>query len=181
MLSTTPPGHWIQIALQVSDAARSFRSSKRVDLMARLGVATADAFITCWRSKFGYETVRPFNYIRAHIDPDFTPLLITPPFPEYPSGHSVQSGAAVAVLGKALGESFAYDDAAHVARRPAAAPLRELCGGGGGGGDVARLWRHPFPLGRRAGSRAGALRRPLRQRAEDRANEARSRRAGAWR
>ena len=50
----------------------------------------------------------------AGIDATFTPLLITPPFPEYPSGHSTQSGAAAAVLTQAFGENFAYDDASHV-------------------------------------------------------------------
>jgi len=114
MLSTTPPGHWIQLAIQASDKL-DLPVDKRVDLMARLGVATADSFITCWRAKFQYDLVRPLTYIRAHIDPDFTPLIITPPFPEYPSAHSVQSGAAVAVLTRFFGENFAYDDASHVA------------------------------------------------------------------
>jgi len=58
--------------------------------------------------------VRPLNYIRANIDPNFTPLLITPPFPEYPSGHSTQSGAAAAVLTRFFGDNFAYEDSAHV-------------------------------------------------------------------
>jgi hypothetical protein len=38
------------------------------------------------------------TYVRRLIDPNWTPLLITPPFPEYTSGHSVQSGAAAQVL-----------------------------------------------------------------------------------
>ena len=112
MLSTTPPGHWIQVSLKLShDLALPIE--KRVDLLARLGVATADAFISCWRTKFKYNLVRPYTYIRAHIDPGFEPLLITPPFPEYPSAHSTQSGAAAAVLTQAFGENFAYDDSAH--------------------------------------------------------------------
>lgn len=113
MLSTTPPGHWIQISLQVSDTL-NLPVDRRVDLLARLGVATADGFIGCWKTKFEYETVRPLTYIRANIDASFTPLLITPPFPEYPSGHSTQSGAAATVLTAAFGDSFAYEDAAHV-------------------------------------------------------------------
>lgn len=113
MLSTTPPGHWIQIALSISDKLE-LPIDKRADLLVRLGVATADAFIGCWQTKFEYETVRPLNYIRANIDPNFTPLLITPPFPEYPSGHSTQSGAAAAVLTRFFGDNFAYEDSAHV-------------------------------------------------------------------
>jgi membrane-associated phospholipid phosphatase len=59
--------------------------------------------------------VRPVTYIRANFNPKWTPLLITPPFPEYPSGHSTQSGAAAEVLTKAFGEDFAYEDASHIA------------------------------------------------------------------
>ena len=113
MLSTTPPGHWIQIAMQVSDKL-GLPVDKRVDLLARLGVATADAFIGCWQTKFEYDSVRPITFIRANFDPTFTPLLITPPFPEYPSGHSTQSAAAAAVLTQVFGENFAYDDSSHV-------------------------------------------------------------------
>jgi hypothetical protein len=113
MLSTTPPGHWIQIALQLSDKL-DLSVDKRVDLLVRLGVATADAFIGCWQTKFEFETVRPVTYIRANFDPKFTPLLITPPFPEYPSGHSTQSGAAAVVLTQFFGDNFAYEDSAHI-------------------------------------------------------------------
>ena len=41
------------------------------------------------------------------------PLLITPPFPEYPSGHSTQSGAAAAVLASIFGEAYAFTDRTH--------------------------------------------------------------------
>ena len=58
----------------------------------------ADAFIACWNAKFEYDLLRPVTYIKRVIDPKWEPLLITPPFPEYPSGHSTQSGAAAAVL-----------------------------------------------------------------------------------
>ena len=112
MLSTTPPGHWIQVALKLSDDEK-LPIEKRVDLLARLGVATADAFISCWQTKFAYDLVRPLTYIREHIDPQFSPLILTPPFPEYPSAHSTQSGAAATVLTGAFGENYAYVDSAH--------------------------------------------------------------------
>jgi hypothetical protein len=113
MLSTTPPGHWIQVAFELSDKLE-LPVDKRVDLLVRLGVATADAFIGCWQTKFEYETVRPLTYIRANVDPSFTPLLITPPFPEYPSGHSTQSAAAAVVLAQFFGDDFAFEDSSHV-------------------------------------------------------------------
>jgi hypothetical protein len=110
MLSPTPPGHWISIALQIFERDDA-ELDKRVDVLARLGVAMADAFIGCWNSKFQYDLVRPVTYIRRLIDPKWETLLITPPFPEYPSGHSAQSAAAAAVLTDLLGESFAFQDA----------------------------------------------------------------------
>ncbi|MBU1305644.1 MAG: vanadium-dependent haloperoxidase [Alphaproteobacteria bacterium] len=110
MLSTTPPGHWISIALQVADQ-NQLRLEDRVDLLARLGLAMSDAFIGCWRDKFEHNLIRPVTYIRKFIDPVWEPILITPPFPEYPSGHSTVSAAAATVLTGFFGDSFAFEDA----------------------------------------------------------------------
>jgi len=65
--------------------------------------------------KFEVDLLRPITYIRRLIDPKWEPLLNTPPFPEYPSGHSSQSGAAYAVLEAIFGPDFAFDDATHEA------------------------------------------------------------------
>jgi membrane-associated phospholipid phosphatase len=81
----------------------------------RLGIAMADSFIACWQAKYEYDLVRPVTYIRRVIDPKWEALLVTPPFPEYPSGHSMQSAAAAEVLTQAFGENFAFEDATHSA------------------------------------------------------------------
>jgi hypothetical protein len=112
MLSPTPPGHWISIAMQILDETDA-NLEKRAEALARLGIALGDSFIGCWYSKFEYDLLRPITYIRRVIDPKWETLLITPPFPEYPSGHSTQSGAAATVLTAAFGESFAFTDATH--------------------------------------------------------------------
>ena len=113
MLSPTPPGHWISIALQILE--RDHRKvADSADILARIGIAEADAFIGCWNTKYQYDLLRPITYIHRVIDPKWEPLLITPPFPEYPSGHSTQSGAAAAVLTQFFGENFAFEDATHV-------------------------------------------------------------------
>lgn len=93
---------------------RGADSAERVDLLARLGIAMADAFIGCWHAKYEFDLIRPVTYIRRLIEPEWQPILITPPFPEYPSGHSTQSGAAAAVLTAHFGEGFAFEDATHV-------------------------------------------------------------------
>jgi hypothetical protein len=112
MLSPTPPGHWIVIGLKVLDE-RKASAAEHADLMARLGITLADAFIGCWHSKFEYDLLRPVTYIKRVIDPKWEPILITPPFPEYPSGHSTQSGAAATVLTAFFGENFAFTDNTH--------------------------------------------------------------------
>lgn len=109
MLSVTPPGHWVQIALNIVDRDQ-VPVEKTVDVLMRLGTAEADAFIGCWNSKFVYDTVRPITFIRRTMDPKFDTVVNTPPFPEFPSGHSTQSAAAAAVLTAAFGENFAFDD-----------------------------------------------------------------------
>lgn len=112
MLSSTPPGHWIAIALDVFERDK-VPLDKSVEVLARLGIAEADAFVACWHSKFEVNLLRPVTYIKKFIDPAFEPLLITPPFPEYPSGHSTQSGAAADVLTAAFGASYSFDDRSH--------------------------------------------------------------------
>jgi PAP2 superfamily len=113
MLSTTPPGHWIQIAFQVFNREAT-PLDREVDLLARLSIVMADAFISCWTTKYEFDLVRPVTYIRANIDPAFNPILITPPFPEYPSGHSTQSAAAAEVMTQFFGDNYAFEDASHV-------------------------------------------------------------------
>jgi len=109
MLSMTPPGHWVSIALQVAQA-EDLPLEENVDLLARMGIAMADAFVGCWHDKFKYNLLRPITYIKKNIDPKWEPILNTPPFPEYPSGHSVVSGAMDAVMTAFFGDNFSFED-----------------------------------------------------------------------
>jgi PAP2 superfamily len=113
MLSPTPPGHWMWIAMQIFER-ESTPLEKTVEVLARLGMAIADGFIVCWASKYEHDLLRPVTYIKKVIDTAWEPLLITPPFPEYPSGHSTQSAAAAVVLARDFGENFAFEDATHL-------------------------------------------------------------------
>lgn len=112
MLSSTPPGHWVALLLTLIDR-EDLNQAQAADALARLGVAVADGFIGCWNAKYQYDLLRPVTYIRKFIDPAFESLLTTPPFPEYPSGHSTQSGAAATVLSAIFGDDYAYDDPTH--------------------------------------------------------------------
>jgi membrane-associated phospholipid phosphatase len=93
----TPPGHWIAIMSQLA-RHDDLSLMAAAEGFVRVGLAVADAFIGCWHTKYFYNLLRPVTYIQHHIDPAWLPLLSTPNFPEYTSGHSVQSAAAAAVL-----------------------------------------------------------------------------------
>ncbi|MEG4803848.1 phosphatase PAP2 family protein [Microcoleus sp. ARI1-B5] len=114
----TPPGHWNQIASEAAAlSGTSLEDSAR--LFALLNIAEADAAISCWDAKYQYNFWRPVTAIRqadkdnnpnTTADSQWTPLIATPPFPEYMSGHSTFSGAADAVLSSVLGADFGFAD-----------------------------------------------------------------------
>ena len=115
--TSTPPGHWVSIMNQVLTAEEG-SLALAAEGYAKLGIAVADSFITCWNTKFIHNVLRPITYIQAHIDaawntPELTDPVVTPPFPEYTSGHSVQSAAAAAVLTELFGDDYAYTDHTH--------------------------------------------------------------------
>ena len=109
MLSVTPPGHWLSIALDLIEI-EGYDLERSVDVLARLGIGMADAFIGCWHSKFTYNAVRPITFIRRAIDEKFETVLNTPPFSEFPSGHSTQSSVAAAVLTAVMGDDLGFLD-----------------------------------------------------------------------
>ena len=121
--TATPPGHSVSILVQALRATDT-GLRRAADVAVRLGVALSDAFICCWETKYRYNVLRPITYVRRQIDPNWgDPLpLVTPPFPEYTSGHSVQSGAAATVLTERLGE-LALTDRTH---EPRGLPLRDF-------------------------------------------------------
>jgi hypothetical protein len=98
---------WNPAARQVS-AARRLTPAQNARTLALLNLAMADALIACWDSKFAHDTWRPVTAIHAGghgvaADAGWTPLIVTPPFPAYPSGHACAGGAARAVLERLLG------------------------------------------------------------------------------
>ncbi len=109
--SSTPPGHSISL-LNQQIAERSPSLAFAAQAYAQLGIALADAFISNWYTKYQYDLVRPITYIHALIDPNWRTVVATPPFPEYTSGHSVQSGAMEVVLTALFGD-VAFSDHTH--------------------------------------------------------------------
>jgi hypothetical protein len=105
----SPGGHWLNIASQATEQAQ-LPFDEAVVVQSITALTLMDAFISCWDEKYRSNRVRPETVINRYLDARWQPLLQTPPFPEYPSGHSVISTAAAEVLTYLLGENFAFTD-----------------------------------------------------------------------
>ena len=105
----TPGGHWVGITSVVTRKSKSdFQAT--INAYTNVTIALFDAFISCWDEKWNTLVVRPETLINKHYDQEWLPILQTPPFPEYTSGHSVISRAAAVVLTDLFGANFAFDD-----------------------------------------------------------------------
>ncbi len=110
----TPGGHWIGItAIACRTANSSF--DEAVNAYANVSISLFDSFISCWDEKWRSILVRPETLINQHYDEEWLPLLQTPPFPEYTSGHSVISRAAAKALTGLYGDNFKFIDTTEVA------------------------------------------------------------------
>lgn len=121
--SVSAPAHWNKIAIDFAtrhglDTARGAR------LFAFLNAALHDAGVAVWDAKYAYWSVRPVNWLREHVDPEFKTLVATPPFPAYVSGHAGFSGAAAGVLAH-----FLPEEALWIRALATEAALSRLCSG----------------------------------------------------
>jgi membrane-associated phospholipid phosphatase len=114
--TATPPGHWNEVA-QVVAVSQGNSLAENARLFALLNIAVADAGIVSWDCKYEFDLWRPVTAIRAAdldenpdtvADPEWTPLIVTPPFPAYTSGHSTFSAAAAAVLADFYGTDIPF-------------------------------------------------------------------------
>ncbi|MBL8162936.1 MAG: vanadium-dependent haloperoxidase [Anaerolineae bacterium] len=99
----TPAGHWVLIANQLVDVLE-LKLDRAAMMYGLLNIALGDAFISAWSLKYQVNLLRPETYIKQYIDERWNPLIASPGFPEYPSGHSVVSGAAAEVLTQMFGQ-----------------------------------------------------------------------------
>lgn len=129
--TATPPGHWNRIASDIS-VGRGFSLIENSRLFAALNLALADAGIASWDAKYAYDLWRPIDAIReadrdgndaTRANPDWLPLLLTPPFPAYTSGHSTFSGAADAVLTQLLGDNVRFSSTSDPQNAPSQRPI----------------------------------------------------------
>lgn len=101
-----------QAALRDQVTERGLDIVKSARAFALLGASTADALVACWRAKYDYAYWRPITAIRladtdgnraTRPDPTWTPLVATPPYPDYVSGHACVSGATSETFSRLFG------------------------------------------------------------------------------
>jgi len=105
----SPGGHWMGIT-GIACKKQKLSLSKTAYAHALVSIGMADAFISCWNNKYKYNRVRPVTAIKKLINRNWSPLLQTPPFPEYTSGHSVISTTAATILTHLFGDHFSFTD-----------------------------------------------------------------------
>lgn len=120
--TVTPPGQWVEIARELIER-EGISPAEAAGIYAALGVALHDGAVACWETKYHYWLARPIQVVQ-HEQPAWTPLLLTPPHPSYPSGHAVFSSAAAEVLAAA----FPADAAGLAAQAEEAAASRISAG-----------------------------------------------------
>jgi hypothetical protein len=109
----SPGGHWIGITgIAAQKAGLGF--GETAYLHALVGMTLHDSFISCWKTKYETHRIRPETVINQTMDQNWKPLLQTPPFPEYTSGHSVISSAASTILTGYFGDNFDFIDTSEV-------------------------------------------------------------------
>ncbi len=101
-----PPAMWSRVFRQLS-AGHQLTTAASARMFAMLYLTAADAAIGCWDDKAQWLYWRPITAIReagsdgnpaTDADPDWLPLIATPPYPEHPSGHGCVSGSIVETL-----------------------------------------------------------------------------------
>ena len=105
----TPGGHWIGIT-EIACKKTHADAVKTAQAYALTSVAMFDAFTCCWQEKYKSNYIRPVTVINDKIDRSWVPMLQTPPFPEYPSGHSTITRSAAVMLTRLFGDNFAFQD-----------------------------------------------------------------------
>ena len=112
--SFTPPGHNIGVALQII-RNRNLNLEQAAMVLAKVGIAENDAGIVCWRAKYSFSLLRPATFIASYIAASWNPLIVTPPFPTYTSGHATFSGASAAILTAEFGNHVSFTDSTKIA------------------------------------------------------------------
>jgi hypothetical protein len=148
------PGHALAIVSQIL-VQEGASLAVAAETYARVGIADADALTAIWWTKYQYNLLRPVTYIKNVIDPGWSTVLPTPPFPEYVSAHASQTAAVMTSLENVFGDDVAFVDHAHDADGFAPRAFDRIYDAAEEAG-VSRVYAGiHFPFGNIAGQRQG--------------------------
>ena len=105
----SPGGHWLWITMYAAQQ-KKFDIYSTNEAYTYVAIGLYDAFISCWDEKYRSEVIRPESYITKYINSEWISVIVTPPFPEYTSGHSCISGASSTILTQLFGDNFRFTD-----------------------------------------------------------------------
>lgn len=109
----SPGAHWLGITgIACEKEKKTFGEAMQIYTTVSIGLM--DAFICCWDEKYRSNRIRPETAIRKYIDATWNPLIQTPPFPEYLSGHSTVSASSATILTHFFGDNYRYTDTVEV-------------------------------------------------------------------
>lgn len=109
----SPGGHWMGITgIASQKAGLDWDETLYIHTLVSMGLH--DAFVSCWEEKYDSDRIRPESAINKYIDESWRPILQTPPFPEYTSGHSVISTTSAIILTDYFGDNFEFIDSSVV-------------------------------------------------------------------
>ena len=109
----SPGGHWISIT-GIACHKKKLSLEKTIFAHTIVSISLHDSFVACWDEKYRSHRIRPETIINQVLDPSWKPLLQTPPFPEYVSGHAVVSTATAIILTEIFGDNFNFKDDSEV-------------------------------------------------------------------
>jgi hypothetical protein len=109
----SPGGHWMAIT-SIACMKQGLSLDSAIFVHTVVATTLHDAFISCWNEKYRSDRIRPETAINKYLDSEWRPLLQTPPFPEYSSGHSVASSSVSVVLTHLLGDHFSFTDTSEI-------------------------------------------------------------------
>jgi len=108
-----PVGHWLAICKPLNNMS-PMTEGEAIESYMRVSLAIADAMIVGWKNKYDFGMIRPHTYVNRYIDKKWDPVLVTPLFPEYPSGHSVLAGSGGGILIDIFGDSVSFVDSSQI-------------------------------------------------------------------
>ncbi len=109
----SPGGHWMRITSQAVKN-RQLDEVRSAQVYTMVAIGLFEGFLSCWSDKYRYNTLRPETYINKLISPKWKPYIETPPFPEYPSGHSVISSTSATILTALIQQPYSFTDSSEM-------------------------------------------------------------------